>query len=286
MKALVIINVGKDESMKIALEMKEYLNDLSVETDFINFDGFSDNFTISNYDFAITLGGDGTVLYAARNCVENNIPIFPVNLGQFGFIATVQPEDWKKELLNFLHNDVVKTQRLMLKAEVLRNKKSVYSSFGLNEIVICATRAASAISLDVEYNFVPLCKLISDGVIVSTPTGSTAYSAAAGGPIIDSEMEACVLTPVNPFSLSSRPLVLNPNGKIQIKVCKSTPKPFLMKALNMIRRGHSSIVFVGDSTIRKSLIRSGVSEEDARDCNVTGCYEYSPPLQKIPDSAH
>ena len=205
MKALVIINVGKDESMKIALEMKEYLNDLSVETDFINFDGFSDNFTISNYDFAITLGGDGTVLYAARNCVENNIPIFPVNLGQFGFIATVQPEDWKKELLNFLHNDVVKTQRLMLKAEVLRNKKSVYSSFGLNEIVICA-------------------KLISDGVIVSTPTGSTAYSAAAGGPIIDSEMEACVLTPVNPFSLSSRPLVLNPNGKIQIKVCSSRNK--------------------------------------------------------------
>ncbi|MBR2612658.1 MAG: hypothetical protein IKC72_06265 [Clostridia bacterium] len=68
--------------------------------------------------------------------------------------------------------------------------------------------------------------------------------------------------------------ILNP--KIQIKVCKSTPKPFLMKALDMIRRGHSSIVFVGDSTIRKSLIRSGVSEEDARDCNVTGCYEYSP----------
>lgn len=224
MKALVIINVGKDESMKIALEMKEYLNDLSVETDFINFDGFSDNFTISNYDFAITLGGDGTVLYAARNCVENDIPIFPVNLGQFGFIATVQPEDWKKELLNFLHNDVVKTQRLMLKAEVLRNKKTVYSSFGLNEIVICATRAASAISLDVEYNSVPLCKLISDGVIVSTPTGSTAYSAAAGGPIIDSEMEACVLTPLNPFSLSSRPLVLNPNGKIQIKVCSNRNK--------------------------------------------------------------
>ena len=75
-------------------------------------------------------------MYAARNCVENNIPIFPVNLGQFGFIATVQPEDWKKELLNFLHNDVVKTQRLMLKAEVLRNKKSVYSSFGLNLLVM------------------------------------------------------------------------------------------------------------------------------------------------------
>ena len=75
-----------------------------------------------------------------------------------------------------------------------------------------------------EYNFAPLCKLISDGVIVSTPTGSTAYSAAAGGPIIDSEMEACVLTPVNPFSLSSRPLVLNPNGKIQIKVCSSRNK--------------------------------------------------------------
>ena len=93
MKVLVIINVGKDESMKIALEMKEFFNELSIESDFINFDGFSDNFTIKNYDFAVTLGGDGTVLYAARNCVQNDIPIFPVNLGQFGFIATVQPED-------------------------------------------------------------------------------------------------------------------------------------------------------------------------------------------------
>ncbi len=224
MKVLVVINVGKDESMKIALEMKEFFNELSIESDFINFDGFSDNFTIKNYDFAVTLGGDGTVLYAARNCVQNDIPIFPVNLGQFGFIATVQPEDWKKELRAYIDNQFVTTQRLMIQTEVYRNGKSVYSSYCLNEVVICATRTASSISLDVNYNSVPLCKLISDGVIISTPTGSTAYSAAAGGPIIDSEMEACVLTPVNPFSLSSRPIVLNPNGEINIKICNSRNK--------------------------------------------------------------
>lgn len=224
MKALVIINVGKDESMKIALEMKEFLNELSIESDFINFDGFSDNFTIKDYDFAITLGGDGTVLYAARNCVQNDIPIFPINLGQFGFIATVQPEDWKKELKAYLNNQFVATQRLMIQTDVYRNENVVYSSYGLNEVVICATRTASSISLDVDYNSVPLCKLISDGVIISTPTGSTAYSAAAGGPIIDSEMEACVFTPVNPFSLSSRPIVLNPNGEIKIKICSNRNK--------------------------------------------------------------
>jgi NAD+ kinase len=224
MKVLVVINVGKDESMKIALEMKEFFNELSIESDFINFDGFSDNFTIKNYDFAVTLGGDGTVLYAARNCVQNDIPIFPVNLGQFGFIATVQPEDWKKELRAYIDNQFVTTQRLMIQTEVYRNGKSVYSSYCLNEVVICATRTASSISLDVNYNSVPLCKLISDGVIISTPTGSTAYSAAAGGPIIDSEMEACVLTPVNPFSLSSRPIVLNPNGEINIQICNSRNK--------------------------------------------------------------
>jgi len=218
MKALVIISVGKDESMKIALEMKKFLLKEKIDSDFINFDGFSDNFTIKDYDFAITLGGDGTVLYAARNCVENEIPVFPINLGQFGFIASVQPDDWKNELKNFLNNNFTKSYRMMLYAEVLRDEKVVYSSFGLNEVVICATNKASAISLDVELNNLPLCKLISDGVILSTPTGSTAYNAAAGGPIIDPEMEAYILTPVNPFSLSTRPIVLNPNGQIKIKV--------------------------------------------------------------------
>ena len=218
MKALVVINVGKDESMKIALEMKNFLKELGIESDYINFDGFSDNFTIKEYDFAITLGGDGTVLYAARNCVENEIPVFPINLGQFGFIASVQPNEWKNELKNFLDNIFSKSQRMMLKTDVLRKGEVVYSSFGLNEVVICATNTASAISLDVELNNLPLCKLIADGVILSTPTGSTAYNAAAGGPIIDPEMEAYVLTPLNPFSLSSRPIVLNPNGEIRIKV--------------------------------------------------------------------
>ena len=218
MKALVVINVGKDESMKIALEMKNFLKELGIESDYINFDGFSDNFTIKEYDFAITLGGDGTVLYAARNCVENEIPVFPINLGQFGFIASVQPNEWKNELKNFLDNIFSKSQRMMLKTDVVRKGEVVYSSFGLNEVVICATNTASAISLDVELNNLPLCKLIADGVILSTPTGSTAYNAAAGGPIIDPEMEAYVLTPLNPFSLSSRPIVLNPNGEIRIKV--------------------------------------------------------------------
>lgn len=223
-KVLIIINIGKDISMNLAEEIKEYLQTKDCQIDFVDFDGFTENVKFEGYDFAITLGGDGTVLFAARNCVENDIPVFPVNLGQFGFIASVQPDDWKKELDDYLNGNAVINQRSMMKISVIRKDKTIYTSSALNDVVICASRAATTISLDVKYNNQPLCKLKSDGVIVSTPTGSTAYSAAAGGPIVDPELEAFVFTPVNSFSLSSRPLVLSPKGKLNISICQSRTK--------------------------------------------------------------
>lgn len=223
-KALVIINIANDESMDIALEMKTYLKTVDVDADFISFDGFSNNYTFENYDFAITLGGDGTVLYAARNCVEYDIPVFPINLGQFGFIASVKPEKWKEELSNYLNGKSEISERLLLEVNVLRKGELVYSSLGLNDAVISAKRSAATVSLDVKYDDVPLCKLKSDGVIVATPTGSTAYSVAAGGPIVDPCLEAFVFTPINPFSLSTRPIVLNPKGELSITICNGRVK--------------------------------------------------------------
>ena len=104
-KVLIVININKDESMVLAKEISSFLNSKGIETSFLSFDGFCDNTPFDGYDFVITLGGDGTVLYAARNCVEFDIPVFPVNLGQFGFLATVETDVWKAELKSFLENN-------------------------------------------------------------------------------------------------------------------------------------------------------------------------------------
>ena len=223
-KALIIINVSKDVSMSLAQEIAGYLSKKGVQHDFLSFDGFVDNTDFKGYDFVISLGGDGTVLYAARNASKYGIPVFPVNLGEFGFIASVQPEDWKKELKIFLDGNAVFEERSMLKVEVIRNGKKVYSSLSLNDAVVSAERGVSTIMLSVKRNSLPLCRLKADGLIAATPTGSTAYSAAAGGPIVSPEVEAFVLTPLNSFSLSSRPIVLSPDSKLEISIEKSRIK--------------------------------------------------------------
>lgn len=220
-KALLIINVSKDESTTLAQEIARYLEKKGIKAEFLSFDGFVDNTDFNGFDFVISLGGDGTVLYAARNATKIGIPVFPVNLGEFGFIASIQPDEWQKELKIFLEGKAVFEKRALLKVEVKREGKRVYSSLSLNDAVISAERGVSTMMLGVKRNGLPLCDLKADGLIVSTPTGSTAYSAAAGGPILSPEVDAFVLTPLNSFSLSSRPIVLSPDSNLEIHVEKS-----------------------------------------------------------------
>lgn len=244
-KVLIIINISKDTSMNLAKEISSWLKKKEITCEFLSFDGFCDNATLNGYDLVITLGGDGTVLWAARNCLEADIPVFPVNLGQFGFIATVEPGSWKKELEKVLKGKEIYSYRGMTLTKVFRNNKEVYSSYALNDSVIIAEKTATTINLKVEYNQLPLCELKSDGVILSTSTGSTAYSAAAGGPIVGPELNALVMTPINSFSLSSRPIVLNPDGELAIKVEKSRTKE-----INLIVDGQEPFALLTDDVVK------------------------------------
>ena len=209
--------------MDLAQDIKKYLESKSIEADYISFDGFCDNTSFEFYDFIVSLGGDGTVLYAARNAVSLGIPVFPVNLGQFGFIASIQPSEWKDVLDNFLNGKEPYEERSMLKVEVKREGKIIYSSLGLNDAVISSSIGASTVSLKVDYDSSLLCKLKADGIIISTSTGSTAYSVSAGGPIVDTHLDAFIMTPMNSFSLSSRPIVLSTEGviKVEIEPCRT-----------------------------------------------------------------
>ncbi len=229
-KCLIIVNTNKKESQKMGHLISDYLQENGISAVIYAFDGADSQKKEDNVknpfldvDFVITLGGDGTVLFAARGCVFQQIPVFPINFGEFGFIASIQKEEWKKELDLFLNGKSKIVERSMLQAIVIsgKNGKNIYSDIGLNDIVISAKMASRTILMDVYFNYTSLGKFKADGIIVCTGTGSTAYSSSAGGPIVDPTMDAIVLTPKNSFSLSSRPLVLNPKGEVEITILPS-----------------------------------------------------------------
>lgn len=220
-KSLIVVNSFKEESKSLGNEIQTYLQSLGITTDIFVFNGFSEQYPFYGYDFVITMGGDGTVLFAARGCAPLGIPVFPINFGSFGFIASVQRDEWKRELDDFFAGKAVVDERSLLQADLIRGQNRRLSATGLNDIVICGKTAGHMITFNVLYDKVPLGEIKSDGIIVSTATGSTAYSASAGGPIIDPDLDSMVLTLMNAFSLSSRPLVLSPKGELEIAILPS-----------------------------------------------------------------
>lgn len=218
---LIVVNTDKPKSEMLGIETANFLKLRGVEYTFLDFNGNEQDCDWKSFDFVITLGGDGTVLFAARGAAKHSIPVFPVNLGEFGFIAGVQPDEWQKSLDLFLQGKLKTVLRTMLCAQVIRGGKTVEGHQALNDIVVSAKSAAQTISMDVSVNETTLGHFKADGAIVSSPTGSTAYSASAGGPIVGPDLDALVLTPLNPFSLSARPIVFSTRALLQIKLIPS-----------------------------------------------------------------
>ncbi len=219
--AIAILNKRKTQAAYLAAAISSFFDKRDISCRVFEYDG---NEVKSNpfeaHDFAITLGGDGTVLFAARYCAGAGIPVFPVNLGEFGFIAGIKPSQWQSALESYLDGSFHSTRRMLLQAEVLRNGSAVYTACALNDLSILSGHGTKIINFDVSFkdeNRVHCLGLFkADGVIAATPTGSTGYSAAAGGPILSPDVPAVILSPVCAFSLSSRPIVLPSSGQIII----------------------------------------------------------------------
>ena len=252
-KVLIIINTSKNESLSLSRQIAAFLESKNISCDFLNFDGFGEDKPFKDYEFVITLGGDGTVLYAARNCVEYDVPVFPVNLGQFGFMSSVQQNEWQQCLEDFLSGKAPWQTRSMIKASLIRDNKTIGEHLALNDIVISAKHTARTVAMDVFFDSDHLCKLKSDGVIICTPTGSTAYSASAGGPIVDPVLDALVMTPINSFSLSSRPIVLRPDGILTINI-----QPCRTKEIRMLPDGQEPVALMEGDKIEIKLIEKKV----------------------------
>ena len=227
---LIIVNAYKDECMDYAEIVKQYLETRTIHCTTFLFSDANHSCSFEGHDFCVTIGGDGTVLFAARGCAPLGIPIFPINFGHFGFIASVQKREWAKLLDSFLDNKIPCSSRSLVQADLYRDNKLVSSLTGLNDMVISPKESARLISLELSFCDNPFGKFNADGIIVSTSTGSTASSAAAGGPIIDPALPAMLLIPVSPFSLSNRPLVLPPQGKLKAVVLPSRAQSVILTA--------------------------------------------------------
>ena len=220
-KCLIVVNTDKAPSEMLGIEAANFLKGRGVEYEFLDFNGKGQDCDWKSFDFVITLGGDGTVLFAARGAAKYGVPVFPVNLGEFGFIAGIQPEEWEESLELFLAEKMKTVRRTMLCAEVVRDGKAAAQYEALNDIVVSAKSAAQTIALDISVNGVALGHFKADGAIVSSPTGSTAYSASAGGPIVGPDLDALVLTPLNSFSLSARPIVFSTKAVLSAEIIPS-----------------------------------------------------------------
>ncbi|AEF84996.1 putative inorganic polyphosphate/ATP-NAD kinase [Treponema primitia ZAS-2] len=225
-RALLIINLHKENAQSLGRKIEAELGRRDIGVHSFSFDGQGDFSPDGEYACCFSLGGDGTVLYAARTLAQLGVPILPINLGSLGFIAAVHPDEWLQVFESWLRGEAVLSRRLMLDVWVERQGKIIARETCLNDAVISALGIARLISLGVATEFssgdktsrIHLGHYRSDGLIVATPTGSTAYSVAAGGPILDPELAAVIINPLCPFTLSNRPLVVPANETVIVEL--------------------------------------------------------------------
>ena len=141
----IVVNTSKSESQALGNEIKRFLAEKDIASSLYRFDGFSNANPFSNCDFVVTLGGDGTVLFAARGCASLGIPVFPVNLGEFGFIASIEKNEWKEKLELFLSDALFVGERSMLEVSFSRALRRNFSAVALNDVVVSADTAAKTV---------------------------------------------------------------------------------------------------------------------------------------------
>jgi NAD+ kinase len=171
-------------------------------------------------DLIVVLGGDGTLLNVARIAHPYNVPILGVNFGTLGFLTETTLEDLYPTLQSTLSGECEIEHRMLLNASLWRDKTKMYDFNVLNDIVINKGALARIVNLTVRVNDQAMTSYRADGLIIATPTGSTAYSLSAGGPIIHPSMEALVLSPICPFALTNRPIVVPDTSKIKVQLTK------------------------------------------------------------------
>jgi NAD+ kinase len=217
-RVIVVVNSHKEEACRLLQEVRSHLQRMGAAVTVLEVEEGKKAHVEEGADLAITLGGDGTLLYGARLLAHAGIPMLAVNLGDFGFITEVSRLEWVDALEKYADGRLGLSRRIMFDAQVVRAGRRLDRFTGLNDAVIRAGDFARIIVLRIHLSGTYVARYRADGVIVATPTGSTAYSMSAGGPILHPEMEAFILNPICPFTLSNRPIVIPATELLEIEV--------------------------------------------------------------------
>lgn len=169
-------------------------------------------------DYVLSFGGDGTLIRAAHLCSETGTPILGVYFGRFGFVTQFVADEFGAILSELVDGNVRTEDRMMLQGELLRANQPIAALHALNEIALQRAITARMLTFEVIIDGMPVASYPADGVLISTPTGSTAYNLSSGGPIVDPTVQALILTAIAPHTLSARPLVLRSDSEIVINV--------------------------------------------------------------------
>lgn len=224
MKVNLLVNTRRADAIEAAARTGVFLKDRGItvgvdrETSrHLEFPSVADS-EFDQADLVITFGGDGTLIRAAHLCSETGTPVLGVYYGRFGFVTQCMGEEVGSCLSSFLDQKSDFESRMMLQTELVRNERIIATIHSLNEVVVQRAVTAQMMMFQVTVNGHRLTTYPADGVLISTPTGSTAYNLSVGGPIMDPRMDGMIITAIAPHTLSARPLVLNPDSNIHFRV--------------------------------------------------------------------
>jgi len=214
----IITNEVKDKDLSISTKLQSIIEKHggSSKVFLCNKDGIEKQ--QSKADFVLVLGGDGTLLSVAREVAGTQMPVLGINLGTLGFLAEVEPNRMEEAIERLINGDYLTEERMMLNATVIREGKETALSSALNDVTITRCGSLQIIRYSIYVNGKFLCNMGADGVIVSTPTGSTGYNMSAGGPIAEPGAKLLMLTPVCAHTLNSRSIILRSDDVVEIVI--------------------------------------------------------------------
>ena len=219
----MIVNLRKPEAVEMARKLLRWGQERGCpfllpyqEASLLTTAGLSDEEWHRTVKLAVVIGGDGTFLRAARYVMDFDIALHGINLGHLGFLASSRPEDAEHDIEDILNDRFEIMNRSILRCILYRDEKPLHTLYALNDVVLSKNTIARLLHIEVRFNNRVLGILPADGVIVSSPTGSTAYALSAGGPIIPPYLDSMILSPLCAHTLYSRPIMAGPEDRISL----------------------------------------------------------------------
>jgi NAD+ kinase len=225
-KAAVIVNAGKDHAINLTLDLIKWalLHNLEIMlepyvADLLNRSEIAaDEAALQTSDFAIVLGGDGTLLRASRIFAPHDIPILAIRFGRFGFLTDIEPADTIKAIEDYTAGNFHIHERMMTRNTVTRGNEVIAAADALNDAVIGKGPLSRMLKLSIFISDKYVATYDADGLIIATPNGSTAYSLSAGGPLVAPDLQVLIITPICPHSLTMRPLIISSQQIVNVKI--------------------------------------------------------------------